>query len=499
MNILSLSAQITEDFSDGNFSSNPVWIGNSDKFEVNSSKQLHLKSVGTDTSYLVSLSTYSESCEWRFWVKLSFNSSANNNARVYLMSDNADITQNTNGYFIQIGDSKDSVSLCRQSGSTITKIINAKQTTTSASLNSLRFKVIRKLNGLWELYCDKSGGSNYQLEGTSTDNTFSKSSYFGVFCKYTSSNATKFYFDDFYIGNIQVDSIAPALNNIKVLDNKTIQLSFSETIIGNYIERVNNYLVDNDIYIPDSVKQDSKNPSIIKIYFAKALIDGVNYNIIIDSIADLSGNIANRIIGSFSFYKPKAFDIVINEIMADPTPVIGLPESEYIELYNRTNKTIDLTNWQIILGGNAHLFTESTISPNGYLILCPTSSISQFQSFGNVLCFSRLPITNEGESIVLKDNFQHIISSVTFSNSWYGNSEKSEGGWALEQINPNFSCDENANWVASSNFKGGTPGSINSVNNTNISTATANLVRVGIEDYFTIQLYFDKKIDTSKI
>ena len=494
---LLLSAQISDDFSDGNFNSNPVWIGNTDKFEVNSSKQLHLKSTGVDTSCLVSLSTYSENCEWRFWTKLSFNTSANNNGRVYLMSDNSNISGNISGYFIQLGDAADSISLCRQVGNVITKIVTCKDVKTSATVNTLRFKVIRKLNGLWELYCDKTGGSNYLFEGSGMDNTFILSNYFGVFCKYTSSNATKFYFDDFYIGNIQVDSLAPALSTIKVIDNRTLQLSYSEAIGITCLEKQSNYLISNNG--ADSIRQDVINPAIIRLYLTKALENGENYQIRIDSVVDLSGNIAKGLSGTFSFYQPKAFDIVINEIMADPTPAIGLPESEFIELFNRTDKSIDLTNWQIILGGNAHIFSESTIAPNGYLILCPISLVVDFQSFGCVLGFSSLPITNAGESIVLKDNMQHIISSINFTDSWYGSSEKAAGGWSLEQINPNNACDETVNWTAATNFKGGTPGSINSVNNALSANRPANLIRVGIADYFTIQLYFDKKIDTAKM
>ncbi|MEI9955693.1 MAG: lamin tail domain-containing protein [Ferruginibacter sp.] len=41
------------------------------------------------------------------------------------------------------------------------------------------------------------------------------------------------------------------------------------------------------------------------------------------------------------------FDVVIDEIMADPTPQIGLPNNEWIELRNTSATTFNLAGWKI--------------------------------------------------------------------------------------------------------------------------------------------------------
>ena len=44
--------QAADDFSDGNFTENPSWAGDSESFEVNSARQLHLCATGADTAVL---------------------------------------------------------------------------------------------------------------------------------------------------------------------------------------------------------------------------------------------------------------------------------------------------------------------------------------------------------------------------------------------------------------------------------------------------------------
>ena len=157
------------------------------------------------------------------------------------------------------------------------------------------------------------------------------------------------------------------------------------------------------------------------------------------------------------------YDIVINEIMADPTPPQLLPEYEYLELYNTTQEEIDLNGWMLVVGGSEKLLTGAKISPEGYLILGRDENESHFVLYGDFYGLESISLSNSGQEISLIDNKERLICLVYYQDDWYGDEDKSDGGWSIEQVNPYDPCPGKENWRASIDVKGGTPGAQNSV------------------------------------
>ena len=67
-----LLAQITEDFSDGNFTENPVWTGISSNFKVNAEGWLQSNAASTSVSYLTTPSKSFIDAEWECRVKITY-------------------------------------------------------------------------------------------------------------------------------------------------------------------------------------------------------------------------------------------------------------------------------------------------------------------------------------------------------------------------------------------------------------------------------------------
>src|SRR5258708_1470992 len=111
--------QVQDDFSDGDFTNNPIWSGSASEFIINSSLQLQLSNTIAGQSFLTTpfAATTLDSYEWQGYVKQGFSPSGSNYGRVYLVSDQSDLTQPLNGYYLQFGDalSNDAIELFRQS------------------------------------------------------------------------------------------------------------------------------------------------------------------------------------------------------------------------------------------------------------------------------------------------------------------------------------------------------------------------------------------------
>lgn len=157
------------------------------------------------------------------------------------------------------------------------------------------------------------------------------------------------------------------------------------------------------------------------------------------------------------------YAVVINEIMVDPTPVIGLPNAEFIELRNCSKQTIDLNKWKIEKGTSVYSISTTTLlKPDSIIVLCSKSNIALFASIRSVAMNAFPALINEEGTLALKSSDNRTIHAVRYQSSWHENGIKASGGWSLEMIDPLKPCEKN-NWGSSTHRNGGTPGLENSI------------------------------------
>jgi hypothetical protein len=192
------------------------------------------------------------------------------------------------------------------------------------------------------------------------------------------------------------------------------------------------------------------------------------------------------------------FDIIIDELMADPSPQVGLPANEWIELKNTSNAAINLQGWRIGDGsGQSGAMPSFTLAPDSFVIVCTGSAAAAMSAFGTVISVTSFPsLDNDGEQLYLKAPNGQVIHSLLYTSAWYQNEIKKGGGWSLEMIDTHNPCNGFTNWKASINPAGGTPGKINSVNAANPDVTAPSIKNVYAANANTIVLEFDESVDS---
>ncbi len=405
--------QINDNFSDSNFNMNPTWTGSTDVFVVNANQELQLFNTTGGQSYLSAQTNNAsiDNKEWRLTVKQTFSGSDNNHSRIYLVANGTDLSfsnstsgSNATGYFLKLGEagSTDAIKFFRDDGPLGIVELAAGTAGLVASSFNINIQVLRDNVGNWSVKVDPSGGTNFISEFSIFDNAYNQTNFFGLSCIYTSSNATKFYFDNIYFGN----EIPPAVINT-----------------------------------------------------------------------------------------PNVRSVVINEIYADPTPSNGLPDAEYIELFNADIIPFELAGWKLVNSTSEKTIPSFLLNPNEYVIICDANNTSLFPNSIGISALTAL--TNSLDSLTLLDFNNNVIDLVSYSEQWYNSAEKSDGGWSLEQMNPYKICSGKLNWSASNNTQGGTPGFENSLYNVTPDSVGPNIISWNVNQANQVTLVFNECIDTT--
>jgi gliding motility-associated-like protein len=496
LSVFSSFSQIFEHFFDPDF---PNWVGNRELFTVNANHQLQLNATEAGTAYL-SLHTpqFYDVWEWNFFIRLNFSPSNNNFARIYLTSNTTDLTSMfLKGYYLQFGENLalDAIELFYQDGTSHTSICRGKDTRIAHRF-AINVKVRYTEPNHWEILVDEMLNGMYEADASGVSVEQFEHVAMGIFCKYTVSNVKNFFFDDFYYGPPIVDTVKPkVVSLLPQQDGKTLYIKFSKNVTPETALLSSNYLINN-IIRPEVCDFVGNNFSLVSISFKDELEDRMEYNIQIEHIYDFVGNKMETFLGKFCFAKIRRNDILITEIMARPSPVVGLPNCEYIELHNfGVPDTVVLKNWRLRINNANRNLPEIRIPPNQYIFLVANSCNGyDDETETNMYRVSSLNIAMAGVQIVLFNEQDDVVHEVRFSSSWHRNSHKANGGWSLEMIDPRNPCTGEDNWDSSISNLGGTPGKQNSIYGTNPDNIPPEIEKITVVDSMQLRVFFTETV-----
>ncbi len=139
--------------------------------------------------------------------------------------------------------------------------------------------------------------------------------------------------------------------------------------------------------------------------------------------------------------------VIIHEIMADPKGLTALPETEYIELYNKVDQSIDLSNWILNYGTTPITLTGVVIPAHGWAVLYRSGREIEVGN-GQACPLDKFPsaLANTGKELSLYDANGQLMDQYTYPKA------KPACSWEYDE----------EGWHLSTDPRGGTPGEANS-------------------------------------
>jgi hypothetical protein len=142
-------------------------------------------------------------------------------------------------------------------------------------------------------------------------------------------------------------------------------------------------------------------------------------------------------------------DVIINEIMANPTGLTQLSETEYVEFYNASGSDIYLKNWTFVYDGSETELPDTVLKPGQYAVIYRSGRNITAESSALLLPLDKFPsaLANTSKTVALRNSKGTVIDEVTYPNATAAKS--------YERL-------PDGAWHNSTDPRGGTPGGKNS-------------------------------------
>ncbi|MBC7452059.1 MAG: lamin tail domain-containing protein [Cytophagales bacterium] len=437
----------TYDFSDRKIPDN--WYGQKEHFEISSPGMLHLNAPSGATSSFLSwgIPSYTNYL-WECYIKYDFAASSTNYALFYLLSQQQDPGSTINkAYYLKVGGeagNTDKVELYYRDGTAVTKILESSTGLAGADPLSLRIRLSKSAGGIWTLYADASGGHNFIKNSSGTHVSKEPFFYSAIRCNYSSTRK-----DKFFIGDIQITQPF-AFGNNTFEDGQTLRIAFNKKILDTDIP-----IASPDLTIPFTT---AVTDSILVLHFSTSVPAGMYtihfnrlYSTDLDTLSDNTLTVEKKAL----YYTGQ---IRITELMADPVPSYGLPETEFIELMNTSVAPLNLASYTIQDPTITCKLLPYILQPDSCLILCPKDGCSLYKKNNcmELPCFPGL--NNDADSIRLFADDTLLTDAFYYALKTLPSDYRKNGGYSIVRSFMPEECIIDYSTRFSNTSSGGTPG-----------------------------------------
>ena len=238
-------------------------------------------------------------------------------------------------------------------------------------------------------------------------------------------------------------------------------------------------------------------PQTVRLVFAETFAPQAVHALVIRGLLDQDRALIPTSRHPFGQGQTPAYNqLLITEVMADPTPTVGLPEVEYVELFNASDQLLSTQGLRFSDASTTVVLPTTFLAPEEYVLLADASSREALSPFGRVISVKQLPSLNSSsDSLRLTNEQGREIFTLAYADDWYNDAEKRGGGWSLEMVDTQRPCGAQDNWTASVDPAGGTPGRPNSVQQANPDRFGPEVVRALATSDTVVQVRFSERLD----
>ncbi len=286
------------------------------------------------------------------------------------------------------------------------------------------------------------------------------------------------------------------VDQLQLTNDSTLSVAFNKAISLNAWDEAS-VRIQPGIYSHQVVGSFDSERLRYDLQLNKPLAEAVNHVVTIGLIRDERGDTIRSVSDTVWVFHPKRFDVVISEIMADPAPSMGLPESEFLELVNRTDYALTFSGWTLQVNEKQSVLADFTMEAHAHLALVPKTDESDWALHSHVWGMEKWPtLTNESSTVVLRDERGWVIDALDYHRDQVpGEPFKREGGWSAERMDVNHLSATVNNWAWSADLSGGTPGRENSKAAILFDDMAPAIEYVTLEADSILGVYFSEAMD----
>ncbi|MFN3939223.1 MAG: lamin tail domain-containing protein, partial [Chitinophagales bacterium] len=277
------------------------------------------------------------------------------------------------------------------------------------------------------------------------------------------------------VAGMNPDNTPPMISNAFPVGTDSIVVQFDDPVLSSSLQ-VNSFTVDNGIGIPGEIIVSGNSANSVTLVLNTPLSPNIIYTLTVYEITDCSGN--NIMLGnSAQFGIPESAqpgDILINEVLFNPST----GGYDYVELYNKSNKLIDLASLYIVelsidtpdvvlefadVSATGRLFF-----PHTYVLLTANvefvANAYNRADISNFIAVGDMPNYPDDAGVVLLQTKSFTdIDRLQYTDDWHFALLEDENGVSLERITLSGETQNADSWHSAAALLGyGTPGYQNS-------------------------------------